>query len=177
MHDDRVVVALVDARDDVVADGTWNIVFLVEDRVPGKDDVVGPESFAVLPLHATTQAIDDRPAVTTDPAVAQRRHRGREFGHELVSVVIVEEIAAPEVRELGIDLLIADERIERIGFGEVDDPQQPVMGPGIARMRATLRLRDARAARRERQNEQRECERPHYGRTRTLIAERSSIAV
>ena len=95
----------------------------VHHRMPGEHDVVAVERRAILPPHAAAQVIGDRAAVLRDPAVREGRHHRRELGDELVAVVVVEEIAGPEHREVDVGLRLAEERVQRVGVAERREPQ------------------------------------------------------
>jgi hypothetical protein len=60
MDPDAVGIELVDARDQVVADRTADVVIRIHDRVPGEDHVVGCERFAVVPQDVAPEVVRDR---------------------------------------------------------------------------------------------------------------------
>ena len=178
VHGDRIVVALVDRRNEIVADGVRDVIVFVHDRVPRKDHIVGAEGRPVMPPDTASQMVDDRLAVRADAAVAQRRHLGCQVGHEFVAIAPVEEESAPKEGEIGIDLLGADDRIERVGLLYVDDAQEAMVRPRIPAGRARLGADTRAGGRREKREQRRDRKagRQLHNFTITLIASRASIA-
>ena len=132
VHDRRVRVRRVDRAHVVVAVARLNVVVGIHHEPPRERDVARVERRAVLPLHAAAQMIRDRQAVLRDAAVLERRHHRRELGHELVPIAVVEEVARPEHRDVGVDLKRAEQRVERVRIVDARDAQDAGAGPGVA---------------------------------------------
>src|SRR5579872_2233747 len=81
--------------------------------------------------------IRDRTPVFADVTVCKGGHDGCELRYEFVAVVPAKEIARPEHRQVDFDLLVADERVEVVGLGDLRHAQYAVMRPGIAVGRPT----------------------------------------
>ena len=84
--------------------------------MPGEDHVARVEGRAVVPRHAASQMVGNGAAVFGDAAVLQGGQLRRQFGHVLILVAPVEKEPAPEHGQVGVDLLVTDFGIERIGL-------------------------------------------------------------
>ena len=84
MEDDRVLVGLRDARNQVPAVAPHLIVRRVVDGAHRPHDVIRVERRTVRPLHCAPQVPRDRATVTADSAVLLRRDDRREFWNRAV---------------------------------------------------------------------------------------------
>jgi hypothetical protein len=118
MDDDRVAVGLIDRADIVVTVSRLHVCVGIHDRVPREHDIVGRKRGAVLPQDAAPKMVGDRKAVLRDRAVGERRYRGRELRNQLIVVVVIEQIARPEHRDVDVDAVLADQRAQVVGIRE-----------------------------------------------------------
>ena len=75
--------------------------------------------------------VDDRAAVATDAAVGDRGDLGGEFGDQLCVVAPVEQVSGPKHRQIGVDRLLPEERIEIVWHVCGFDAKDAGDGPGV----------------------------------------------
>ena len=105
----RVRVELVDPRDVSIRPGRHRQGGRVGGVLPGEDDVVGREGFAVVPLHTLLQLHRDGETVASDLPVLQGRHLGRQNRHEVAVRVERDERLVEEARAVAV--LHADRQV------------------------------------------------------------------
>ena len=91
----------VGARDVVVGKPALDVILRIVDGFDGPGAVGGRERNAVGKPYAFANVIDDRLAVGADAAIAQRRHGGGKVGHQVPSIVVLQQVGEDEHRPLG----------------------------------------------------------------------------
>ena len=110
--DDRVLIRLVDLRNQIPAIPAHFVVRGIEHGFGREYDVVGIERRAVRPANALAQVPGDRVAVFADPAVSLRGDDREQLGIGPVLRVVLYEIRLRHLRDVSERRLREEMRIE-----------------------------------------------------------------